>query len=598
MINGSATSYIDVFGSSFKWLSSKLGVSVNNEVWEKYGELSCRLNVDEALDLDEVWLDISREIGVEVDELKQAINEAKELYVLLDHTRTLMMAIQDGCLPSNVGGGFNVRSMLRRVFAILTRNEWWGVLNLDGLMTLFDKHKQDLEGIYGPFSEFKSFQNIIEIEYERWLTTYSSQKEKLEKLLKKRKNLSLDDWITAMTAWGIPADIIAQVTNQPVPGNLYYEIAQRDERKTKTAQIFLYDTSHLQETESIYFHDHKCYNFNAKIVEVFSNLDSNSIKNIVILDKSAFYPISGGQAFDTGDLVIDGVHYKVVGCEKVGKCVLHYLDKPLPNPNTSAYKGMNVTGEVTTSRRDQLRRHHTATHLIFAACRKVLGPHIWQAGAKKTEDQAHLDITHYSSLSREEEMSIENEANRIVLSGKPINKYYMDKAEAELAHGFGLYQGGVVPGNQLRIVNIEDTDVEACCGVHCDNTSEVGWIRIIKSSRISDGTLRLYFVAGEKTIQKLNVETDILDDLCELWSVSENQIIDTAKRFFKEYKRLNNETEKQDKKILDLQIRYILDNPDCKNCLLISQHENPTIFFSCMGSYIPELKVVEIISIF
>ncbi len=83
----------------------------------------------------------------------------------------------------------------------------------------------------------------------------------------------------------------------------------------------------------------------------------------------------------------------------------------------------------------------------------------------------------------------------------------MDKAEAEKEYGFRLYQGGIVPGNTLRVVNIKDTDVEACCGTHCDNTSEVGFIKLLKTHRISDGILRLYYVAGEKSIERLGKET-------------------------------------------------------------------------------------------
>jgi alanyl-tRNA synthetase len=99
---------------------------------------------------------------------------------------------------------------------------------------------------------------------------------------------------------------------------------------------------------------------------------------------------------------------------------------------------------------------------------------------------------------------IENEANRIINSCHEIEKSFMDKAEAEKEFGFKLYQGGVVPGNSLRVVNIKDVDTEACCGTHCDNTAEVGWIRILKSQRISDGIVRLYYVAQERAIEVLN----------------------------------------------------------------------------------------------
>lgn len=90
------------------------------------------------------------------------------------------------------------------------------------------------------------------------------------------------------------------------------------------------------------------------------------------------------------------------------------------------------------------------------------------------------------------------------MEGRPIQKYFMDKAEAEKQYGFRLYQGGIVPGNNLRVVNIEETDVEACCGTHCDNTSEIGWIKIFKTTRVSDGIVRLYYVAGKKVLPILN----------------------------------------------------------------------------------------------
>jgi alanyl-tRNA synthetase len=112
--------------------------------------------------------------------------------------------------------------------------------------------------------------------------------------------------------------------------------------------------------------------------------------------------------------------------------------------------GQVVEGKIDVERRNTLRAFHTGTHIVYAAARRVLGPHIWQNGAKKTESYAHLDITHYSSISKEVEMEIENEA---------IRKYFEGKKEAEAKHGFNLYQGGIVPGNEIRVVNIEGVDV-------------------------------------------------------------------------------------------------------------------------------------------
>ena len=143
-------------------------------------------------------------------------------------------------------------------------------------------------------------------------------------------------------------------------------------------------------------------------------------------------------------------------------------------------------------------------------------------------------------------MDIENAANRLINESVNIKKGFMDKAEAERQYGFSLYQGGIVPGNSLRVVDIEGVDTEACCGTHADNTSEVGWVRLLRSSRISDGIVRLEYVAQERAIEVLNSEADILEDLCEAWGVNQEQIKDTALRFFHDAKRLKADNEKQE----------------------------------------------------
>ena len=234
--------------------------------------------------------------------------------------------------------------------------------------------------------------------------------------------------------------------------------------------------------------------------------------------------------------------------------------------------------------------HHTGTHVVFAACRKVLGPHIWQAGAKKTVDQAHLDITHYKSLTKAEELAIENQANRLINECVDITKGFMDKSEAEQKYGFSLYQGGVVPGNQLRVVNIEGVDTEACCGTHADNTAEVGWVRLIKTSRISDGIVRLYYVARDRAIEVMNTEAKIMNTLCETWGVDQSQIEQTASRFFNEYKKLSAQTKKQDQQILNLQVKYLLKGDETKPHYAKSEQDDPTLYISSLPQYAEDFK--------
>jgi len=610
LINGSATSYEDIFPRALEFLLSKIDLesaknsleskdNVTAEIWKKYGPYSCLLNIDEVEDIDKTWAWIAEKIGETPKRVKQAIEPIKDAYVVCDHTRTILMAIEDGSLPSNVGGASNVRNILRRVFSILAKRGWWDNLKMEGFLELFNKHKEDLATLYGPFKEYKSFANIIRLEYNRWKNTDTEQQKKLVRLLKKRKNvLTIDDWILSVTSWGLPADTISNVSGLEIPGNLYDEIARRQESQMIAQAPVLYDTAHLEETQSLYYEDHDQYEFTAQILEVLPNVTQEHVPSIVILDRSHFYPTSGGQDHDSGKLWIDDKEYQVVDVFKVGPCVLHILEPPLSINSTlsieealNIYKGKDVRGQVNSNRREQLRNNHSATHVVYAACRQVLGPHVWQNGAKKSIEQAHLDITHYQSLTHEEVLNIQTNANRIVHKCKQITKGFMPKDEAEKKYGFHLYQGGVVPGNTLRVVNIAGTDTEACCGTHCDNTAEIGTIKILKTGRISDGIVRLYYVAGEKALTKINEETKILNSLVDSWGVgSLSDIPKTASRFFNGYKKLSIKTSKQDLKILELQMRCHILEEDSKLVVFKSDQSNIGMFLSNMPMYAERLK--------
>ena len=165
----------------------------------------------------------------------------------------------------------------------------------------------------------------------------------------------------------------------------------------------------------------------------------------------------------------------------------------------------------------------------------------------------------------------------------------MDKAEAEKKFGFHLYQGGIVPGNSLRVVNIDGVDTEACCGTHCDNTAEVGWIRILKSQRISDGIVRLYYVAHERAISVLNDEHEMLQKLCDQWGVDQSQILPTATRFFNDYKRLSTQAKKQDQQILNLQVKFALKDEQ-PVYFVKSDQSDPTIYFSFLPQFAEEIQ--------
>ena len=166
-----------------------------------------------------------------------------------------------------------------------------------------------------------------------------------------------------------------------------------------------------------------------------------------------------------------------------------------------------------------------------------MGPHINQAGAKKTEEKAHLDITHYQSLSKEEIDKIEEEANKIVHEDINTRLMFMPRGEAEHMYGMEIYQGGAVPGKLLRIVEIPEVDVECCGGTHLHSTGEVGKIKILKSTKIQDGIVRIEFVAGKKAEEISGKEGNVVGEASKLLGVEERYLPSRVEELFSAWKK-------------------------------------------------------------
>jgi alanyl-tRNA synthetase len=218
--------------------------------------------------------------------------------------------------------------------------------------------------------------------------------------------------------------------------------------------------------------------FDAKVIGAFDRF--------VVLDRTSFYARGGGQEPDHGTIA----GFEVVDVTKHGGVVVHELKGGIPK------EGEIVSFVVDSKRRDGITKHHTSTHILNSSSRSVLGSWVWQNSAFKEADHARLDITHHSALTEDEVEKIETLANSIVKKNMSVTIGNFDRGTAEQKYGFRIYQGGVVPVKLVRIVSIEDFDVEACGGTHVKKTKEIELIKITRTKRIQDGVVRLEFVAG------------------------------------------------------------------------------------------------------
>ena len=180
----------------------------------------------------------------------------------------------------------------------------------------------------------------------------------------------------------------------------------------------------------------------------------------------------------------------MIDVNKHGGVILHELEGGIPS------EGDTVSCKVNSVRRANITKNHTSTHILNSSARQVLGSWIWQHSAFKEDDHARLDITHHSSLTDSEVADIEKAANQIIAKDMQVTIENYDRGTAEQKYGFKIYQGGVVPVKSVRIVSIEDFDVEACGGTHVKQTKDIELIKITRTKRIQDGVVRLEFVSG------------------------------------------------------------------------------------------------------
>ncbi len=519
--SGTSTSYETTFPTVAKKLYNIAGIKIDSGLMKKFLPYSSYLNVDEVNNIDKAWLYVASKINIDVKELKQKIIPLSALYSIAEHSRSLLFALSDGALPSNIGGGYNLRVILRRALSFIDKYGW------DiSLTDVCNEHAHYLKPLFPELSEnLDTIAKIIGVEKQKYNATKQKSRQIIGKLVKER--ISEQRLLQLYDSQGIDPEIVREESLKlgkaiEVPKNFYSMVSElhSKEKKETFEKKEKLDLKDLNETKALYYDDYKKHSFKAKVLKI--------IKNNVILDQTIFYPSSGGQDHDTGSLN----NQKVVDVFKQGNIIVHVLDnKP------KSKEGDEVNGVIDFIRRLQLTQHHTATHIINACARKVLGPHVNQAGAKKTVEKAHLDITHYQSITNEELEKIEKLANKIVKDKIPIYLNFMPRSEAEKKYGMNIYQGGAVPGKEIRIVEIKGLDVEACGGTHLKNTSETGIIKILRAVKIQDGVVRIEFVAGERAKEEIGRKQGTLYELSKILNVNEAQIPARVEEVFIKWKK-------------------------------------------------------------
>ena len=519
----------NMYEAIFPYVLSKLRditkINLDLGLYNRFSQYSAYLNIDEVDDMKEAWLRVSDKLGMDVKKLKETILPMTALYSIAEHARSLLFAINDGKLPSNVGGGYNLRVIFRRAISFIDQFNW----NIN-MGDVCGWHAKELEGIFPEVSKhLEEIREILDVEKKKFYATKRKAGKILENILKKGE-ISVENLIELYDSKGIPPDLVKSTAKKygvkvQIPDDFYRLVVERHERTEQihsTKRGLELNLEGVPETKSLYYYDYTKTSTEAKVVKI---IDKN-----VIMDKSVAYPTSGGQLHDVGK--INGQKFNDV--IKQGNHTIHILD------DIPRFKEDDIVKiEVDKNWRKQLSQHHTATHIVNAAARDVLGSHVNQAGAKKTLKNSHLDITHYEQIHRDKLLKIEKRANAIVNESIELYLDFIPRTEAEQKYGMAIYQGGAVPGKNVRIVKIPGIDVEACGGTHLNNTSETGYIHITKSQKIQDGVVRLTFTAGKATDKLREKHKIILDELKLILNVERKQLVGTVKDLVEKWKNIN-----------------------------------------------------------
>jgi alanyl-tRNA synthetase len=329
---------------------------------------------------------------------------------------------------------------------------------------------------------------------------------------KNAKELNVDDLIRLYESDGVTPDfLMEQGIIQNVPSTFYTKLAElHTSQVSSQASKPIPGLVDLPPTKLLYYQDESIRHFHAKVLKVVED-------KYIILDQTAFYPRGGGQEPDTGQIE----DIKVVEVTKQADVVVHKIEGGGRIPA----KEQTVHGTVNARRRDLITKHHTATHVLNSSSRNALGSWVWQNSAFKEEGYGRLDITHHSALTREEVKKIERMANWVIRENHPVIIKTYDRGDAEQQFSFRIYQGGVVPTSNVRIVNINGWDIEACGGTHVKTTGEIGLVKIVKSERIQDGVVRLEFVAGEAAVSYMQQLDSQLASIAQTLGSSREKVI-------------------------------------------------------------------------
>ncbi len=482
------------------------------------------------------------------------------LRVITDHIRASVMMISDGILPSNEGRGYVLRRLLRRA---ARHGKLLGV-NEPFLYQVVDMVVHENECQYPELREKQAYiTRVIRNEEGNFAKTIDAGMHIFSDLLaehqaKGERVFSGADAFKLYDTYGFPIDLtreMVQEQDMTVDEDAFQELMEQQRVRARKAREALGDLAWagvdlgLDTTPTKFTgYDHTVDQGTILAIvcdgEVCSEIDEGK-QGVLVLDCTPFYAEMGGQVADNGVIETDGALFQVtdVQKDKAGKFLHHGVMH-----SGRLQVEQTVTARIDTDRRKAIMRAHSATHLLQAALREVLGDHVHQAGSLVEPDRLRFDLTHFSAITPEELERVNEIVGDWILDGMDVTVSEMSMAQAKASGATALFSEKY--GDLVRVVNMGGKSVELCGGTHVDNTAKIGPFRITGESSVASGVRRVEAITGKAYLREMEAVNRRMYAAAEVLHAKPADLIAKAKGFTAELKEARQNVERMKEKIL------------------------------------------------
>ena len=482
------------------------------------------------------------------------------LRVITDHIRASVMMISDGILPSNEGRGYVLRRLLRRA---ARHGKLLGVSE-PFLYQVVDMVVHENECQYPELREKQAYiTRVIRNEEENFAKTIDAGMHIFSDLLaehqaKGERVFSGADAFKLYDTYGFPIDLtreMVQEQDMTVDEDAFQDLMEQQRVRARKAREALGDLAWagvdlgLDPTPTQFTgYDHTVDQGTILAIvcdgEVCSEIDEGK-QGVLVLDCTPFYAEMGGQVADHGVIETDGALFQVtdVQKDKAGKFLHHGVMH-----SGHLQVEQTVTARIDTDRRKAIMRAHSATHLLQAALREVLGDHVHQAGSLVEPDRLRFDLTHFSAITPDELERVNEIVSDWILDGMDVTVSEMSMAQAKASGATALFSEKY--GDVVRVVNMGGKSVELCGGTHVDNTAKIGPFRITGESSVASGVRRVEAITGKAYLREMEVVNRRMYAAAEVLHAKPADLIAKAKGFTAELKEARQNVERMKEKIL------------------------------------------------